>query len=535
MNTCIQCGSQLIERASFCQTCGRPVEVAQQDQAAYQPVSPAGYPPVSPAAYPAGYGQPQPGPYLVGGTAPARYPGDWAGAIIAVTSGVLVALGTALVALLIILSALPDGASGPSPSQMTGATALYTALSFGGSIKASATSGFGTETASVSYQFLGPAVLAFALIGLIYVRRLRRKGTPTFRAAAAQAGRCAVVMAVELVGIFLLTMVGTSTAESSEHADIVTTLVFGLVSLAVTLTIAGFLGLSGILPAQVERVRAVIAGPLRGVIVMFLVANVLALIGVLVLVGHNISGVSDAESGNAWRSIALLLILALPNMTTIALLLGMGVPISANIGGSLTDLDGSSNSPSYSILDLTRHNQLFWLWPLVVALLLLLAGAIAGRRSPYTANGRSMAPMLGVVLPLVLLAFALASSGDVSGETSSPVAGHLNVGLTLGFGVLWGLVFGFIGMAFAARRPAAPQFYAPPAQAFAAPVPGGYPAPPGAGQPPAPGQPGTPQAETYPAGYMPPGYAPPGYATPGYPPPTVVEQPQQPWQEYPRS
>ncbi|HKD97244.1 MAG TPA: hypothetical protein VKB69_06515 [Micromonosporaceae bacterium] len=461
MNTCVQCGSALVDQARFCQHCGWPVD-------APPPAPPAGG---SASAWATSPDYPLPSPAVPRSPAvtPAARPnfaaflsGDWPGAILAVTVGVLAMAAYVLVLMLVNFKVRTDVQPLPGGSFLVGLTAIYTAMASGGSLEVTTHSAFEAGTASVSYQMLGPALIGYALIGWIFVRRLRRAGTPTFARAATQACRCLLVLLLELLAVALLSHVGTDIEGEDVHADVVTTLFYGALTLAVFLAIASILGLRGIASARAERVRTVIAGPLRAVVVLFGLSMAASLIALLVLVAREMNADPPADVASTWWSLAVSLALLLPNAAAIALPFGLGAPVNYNLGGGGFGSDNFSRSAT--VLDLLDRDNIWWLWPVIAVLLMLLTGYLAGRWSPSTVNGRSMAPMLGVVFPAVLLVLAVVSSGDLGGFTTVvpiEVSAGLNIPLAIVFGAIWGLFAGLIGMAMVGRRPVPPPPYIP--------------------------------------------------------------------------
>src|SRR5262249_7845077 len=152
-----------------------------------------------------------------------------------------------------------------------------------------------------------------------------------------EACRCAVVLVLELLVVVTLSFVGTDVSGLSVHAGFASTLAFGTLTLLVMLVVAGILGLDDIAPAGVERVRAAVAGALRAVVVLLGLSIVAPLITEMAM--------QPAGANVAWGSVLLLL----PNLAIMALLFGLGVPVSTGLSGLLS---GNDSGGSVTVFDL---------------------------------------------------------------------------------------------------------------------------------------------------------------------------------------
>jgi hypothetical protein len=369
---------------------------------------------------------------------------DWSGAFITVTLGMLV-MGLSLMLLLLV-----SGEGNAGPSLYIGFTALTIAQAFGGDLRAGpfAFDGFGG-----AHQLLGPALLGFAVMGLWYVRRLRLAEVTSLVGVVGQAVRCLVVLIVELLVDVLLSYVGTGSGDASIHADVPTTLGFGVLTVIVVLVIAGILGLRDLRPVRVERVREVVAGPLGAVMTLFVASMAVVLVVAIVLLARGTSLSGDVSV--LWRGAFVLVFLQLPNIAATALAFGIGVPVDLTVG----QLFGGSAATSQSagVFDLAGHDGVYWLWPLIALLLMVGTGYLAGRWSPVTAGGRSLAPVLGAVLPVMLLLVALVTRSTPGlGGLTGLVDAHFDFPMTLVLGAAWGLGAGLLGMLMAGHRPPPP-------------------------------------------------------------------------------
>jgi len=374
------------------------------------------------------------------------YSRDWRGAVVAVTAGVFVTVAIVFLALLLDSNAGGRGIGGlPTGSVTVGIVAIFVAVAFGGSVDVDSVS---RSLSSGSFQVLGPALIGIAVIGWIWARRLSRDGAATLGSAAAQAGRCVVVLVLELLAVVAASYAGPSAGGLSVHADAVTTVLTGSVALIAGLVVAGFLGLHGIADSRTEQVRALVAGPLRAVMVLLAAGMAVTFVTVLVAVGSN----APVDGGPRWPSILAYLAMTLPDITVMALLFGLDVPFT---NGFADLVPGLNVKRSTTVLDLVGHGGLTWLWPVAAVVLVLLAGYLAGRWSPFSARGRSLAPVLAVVFPAVMVMLLLSSGGAAGVGVSLPA--RLGIGLSVPLAIVItagsGLVAGLLGSVLAGRGP----------------------------------------------------------------------------------
>jgi len=195
--------------------------------------------------------------------------------------------------------------------------------------------------------------------------------------------------------------------------------------------------------------------------VLFAASVVVSFIAEVVLVSDRTDALgSFADPSLIWRGTSVLLGLTLPDIAAMALPFGLGVPVHLDVSGF--GIPGGDLG-SVSVFDLVGHGGMYWLWPVVAVLLMAGTGYLAGRWSPVTRGGRSTAPLLGAVLPVVLLALALMSSGTggLAGLVPGLAIAKPDILLTVVFGALWGAGAGLLGMVLVGRRPVPPPQEAP--------------------------------------------------------------------------
>jgi hypothetical protein len=385
-------------------------------------------------------------------TAPQAFlSGDWAGAASAVVIGLAAMLGLALLAGL-----LGDTSTGSTDaSELIGSVAILVAMAAGGSLSASS----GAVGIDLSFRPLSLTFLGFTLIAVLFVRRLRRRGTTTAMAVGLQACRLAVILAAGMLIVSLISRTGSGSSEVK--VDAFSAMFFGVVTLAIALVPAVVLGLPGVLPPRFEAYRLRVAGPVRGVLVLTATTCAATMIAVLL---YTLSWASDfgdgAEMGPFWRGIAAALLLMLPNLAGAGLLFGIGVPAKGSMGMSF-GLDSTSSSGTVSILDAVDTDGRFWIWPLVIAVLIVMAGVVAARRSPVGPGGRPMVLWFAAVMSISLFVLSLTLSASAGGSLFFSGSIGFDYLLTIVFGGIVGLLGGLAGAAFI-RRTVAPAPTAPP-------------------------------------------------------------------------
>jgi hypothetical protein len=150
----------------------------------------------------------------------------------------------------------------------------------------------------------------------------------------------------------------------------------------------------------------------------------------------------------------------LPNLAGAGLLFGIGVPAKGSMGMSF-GLDSTSSSGTVSILDAVDTDGRFWIWPLVIAVLIVMAGVVAARRSPVGPGGRPMVLWFAAVMSISLFVLSLTLSASAGGSLFFSGSIGFDYLLTIVFGGIVGLLGGLAGAAFI-RRTVAPAPTAPP-------------------------------------------------------------------------
>jgi hypothetical protein len=438
------------------------------------------------------------------------FTGDWLGA--AIVTGI----GTGAMFVLSLLGTLIATTSGRG-SQLFGQVFLYIAMAAGGSAS------FEGFDGDLSFRPLTLTLVGYGAMAFFFLRRLRTQGPVTLPALGLQAGRLAAVHAGALLVIALLSFVGAG--DFGMKADVITTLIFGTVTLAIALFVATLLGLPNLAPGKVEQYRTLLAGPVRAT--LFLTVAACAAFGVAFILLAVIDGGDLTDDPVAFiRSVLALILLMLPNVAGFGTLLGLGVPLS--IGGSGF---GSAVEESVTILDAVDGEPMLWIVPIIALGLLVATGWYSARHSPIAANGRPVGWWLAAVLPVAL--FVLALSVSVSGGFGGAGLGGLSFGgdfdlfFVLLLGAVYGIGAGMLGTLLVPRRPPAyPPGYGPYPQTASGYPPAGYPTGYPAGY--APTAPMPPAAPVPPAAPFPPPapFTPPTQATPE--PPTTLAPPTPP-------
>lgn len=443
MAFCMNCGSGLPEHARFCGNCGTQAGVVGAAPGIEVPAGEA--PMVSPAQ--------ASGPAAIPATQ-VFFSGDWAGAALAVAYGVGMMFGLALIAFL--LMQVDSGYT--EPSVYISGAAAYVALAAGGSVRAAGES-LGADTI-LAFRPLGLTLVGFTLIAVVFAHRIRRRGEVTPTALGFQAGRTVVMFIAALLAVAFVGRVSSSgsNAESlgaTMQVDVMSTVFFGVLTLAVALAVAVVIGAPGVVSARWERLRTAIAEPLRGTLITLAVACVLTLAGIVVVSAAEISQMERADGGSGpWRIIAGTVLLALPNIAGATLLFGLGVPVTGDVSASLLGLNSARGS--FSILTLTDEDQRFWLWPLAIIVLLIISGIASARRVPAGTHRSTAALWSGGVLGAMLFILSLSLSAGAWASAFSVMGFGGSVGfdslLALVYGGVWGFVIAFATLWAAPQR-----------------------------------------------------------------------------------
>lgn len=507
---CPRCGAPSQAGARFCGSCGTPVLgpppgpateapppasgpppeppswlTAPQVPVAPPPVAPppaASVPPPSWNAPTAGWNVPPtagPTPAVRdwatrhGVTAQRFTAGDWPGAVLAV----LACVGSMLVLAALALAVMGvAGTPSITGGQFIALVAMVVALAMGGSVNVEGISGFGVNgAASVAEVPLALTVIGFGALAMVFVRRLRDRRVPNLTEAALQALRVWIVLlgallVVCLVGRFQVdaypTGGGFGTPGLHMTAGIGSTLFFGTCWLAFVLVAATIWRLPALLPPRLCVWRDRAGGPVAGAAVAIGLCCVAALLyGVLYLIVESAgsSGVSITPG-----AVAGVLVLLGPNVLLAVFGFAVGVPLTATptllsglpgLGsGSSGGFGGTGGTASLSLLDVTDQEPIFWLVPLVAAVAIVVGGLVAALHGTSPAEARRSFWRVGVALGAFLLVIAVstsASAGGGVGAVQGDYAVHLHFVIAPLFGLLWGLVGGWVGALLAPGMPAA--------------------------------------------------------------------------------
>jgi len=428
---CPNCGGQVAPGSRFCAQCG----VA---------LSPTGSYPTVPSQ-PTRHGA---SPHKT----PALLTGDWRGALAAAAAGVGTMAGLAVAGLVVLTS---GSASYNTGSALLGDTLRLVAVAVGAELRTGA--GFlGGPTASMAFRPLTITLVGYCVLAAVFLRRLRRSGPVTGPVLGLQAVRVAAVHAALLLAVALVSTVGSDDQPTvlGGEVDVASALFFGTVTLAIALGVAALIGLPGVIPGRVEHYRQLLAGPMRAVLFLVVVASAVTLAAVAWLL---FADRGSSTTGDILKALAAMVLLSLPNAAGFALLFGMGVPLRAGVTLSVVPGDAGGTT---TILDVTGQDYRYWLWPALAVALLLWTGVLSARWSPPAASGRPVGWWLAAVLPVALAVVSVSTT--VSASLNGGVSGFgsfgfdANVGFDLLFVLLlgagYGLVAGMLGAAMVRRR-----------------------------------------------------------------------------------
>jgi hypothetical protein len=287
------------------------------------------------------------------------------------------------------------------------------------------------------------------LIAIYFVRRLPRIGPLTAAGIGLQGVRVGVIHLGSLLVIALLSRI----AGEDGHLGVPSTMFYGTVTLGIALLVAWIVALPGLLPSRVEHYRVMVAGPVKAVLLLAVASCAATLLLVLVLavtastrdtgpfssvLGQ--SGLGSGSLADEWRGLITLLIAFLPTVAGWALLVGMGVPMSA-----------TGVRESTSILDLVDRDPAFLLWPLATIALLVLAGWYSARQSPTASNGRPVGWWLAAVLPTAMFVLALTASIRTDAGVRAASFGF-DLLFVLLLGGLYGIGVGMLGTMLVPRQ-----------------------------------------------------------------------------------
>jgi hypothetical protein len=354
-------------------------------------------------------------------------------------------------------------------------------IAVGGSVELHGDAGFLAETDAAIDAVPLSVTLAWALVtAAVFLLPLR------FRAAAGSRellGRVARVAVLWLLALLLLALVARHTFRISVgggivediaealgvtptvgfRAEVIPTMGFGLLWLLAVLALTFVISTRAPLPTRLLHFQESVRPPAYAMLLLLLAYVVIGLVTGLVVAGTR---------GHPAETLAVLL-LALPNLAWMALGVGIGGSwdghIQEGIGLPMPHvLDEVLRTPggqdaTLDLSSLAEQDGRWWLLVPVAAVLILAAGFIAAVRSPARMKPWQHALHMGLALGLTMLVIGLLSRvlahfgltimgiGDLGGGLGGEVSLQPNLLPLTGFGLLWGLVAGFLGSLLATR------------------------------------------------------------------------------------
>ncbi|MBA2946083.1 streptophobe family protein [Streptomyces himalayensis] len=398
----------------------------------------------------------------------------WLEALAVVLAGLLV---MAVVAALGLWAA---GAAGLPGAAFPRVVAAVVVMAVGGSVRFSGDAGALAETrAELSVIPLSVTLAGALVIAAGILRPLRHRAVAGSRELAGWAGRLAVLWALALIGLSLLARATFAVPAGSEtlselgdlldvsprigfETDLPVTLLFGLLWLVGLFVLTLLVSRRAPLPAHLVRFQESVRPAAFTMVVLLLV---------WVAGGAVIGLLSAAIQGGAAGKLAVLL-LCLPNLTWLALTIGLGTSWEGRVEGQPFDLPmpqaldtvlrDADDSP-LSLRSLTDVDGRWW-WLAVLAGILVLACAfLMAVRSPARLRAWRHAVHMAVALALTVLTICLVARvsahfalsvlgfGDLGGGLSGEVSLRPRLWTALGFALLWGFVGGFLGGLLAGR------------------------------------------------------------------------------------
>lgn len=357
--------------------------------------------------------------------------------------------------------------------------AAVVVMAAGGSVEVSGGAGFlAGADASLSVLPLSVSLAGALTAGYCFLRPLHNRAVARPRELIGRALPLVLLWLLALTGAALLARqtFGISTGDSpleeivgdiidvsptvGFRADVAATLVFGLLWILGLLLIALLVSRRAPLPARLVRFHAALR-PAAFATTLLLLAYVVLGVGVGVVVA--------ATQGHAARTLAVVL-LGLPNLAWLALTLGFGGawegraegPFGLPMPQLLDQVLRGSDLSTVDVAALAERDSRAWWLVAVAAVLLLGAGVLAAVRSPAHVRAWQHALHLGVALALATLVVCLLGRVQAQlgldllgiGEVDS-LGGRIDLSpvlwRTVGLGLLWGAVAGFLG-ALLARR-----------------------------------------------------------------------------------
>ncbi|MGY0065585.1 streptophobe family protein [Streptomyces sp. QTS137] len=397
----------------------------------------------------------------------------WAQALVTVLGG-LIAMGA--VAALGLWAAgaadLPDG-SFPEVLAATVVTAVGGSVHLSGDAEGLA----GTE-GGLTVMPLSVTLTGALFIGWAFLRPLRHRavtGTPEL------AGWAARIVTLWLIALLGLAFAARHTFEISLGEGALGDLgdLFGVtpeVGFAADVPLTVLIGLLWVAGVLVLSLLVSRGAPLPGRLLRFQTAlrpaahAMLQLLLAFVVIGVVIALVVAATRGRPAETFAVLL-LGLPNVTWLALTIGLGATWDGRVEGPfglpmphiLDEVLRTGDVSALNLSTLAEHDGRVWWLPVADAVLLLAVAFVMAALSPAGVRAWQHAVRLAVALALTVLMICLV--GRISARLGLSVLGigDLGTGLfgqvllrprlptALGPALLWGLTAGFAGALLAQR------------------------------------------------------------------------------------
>ncbi|MEU0403717.1 streptophobe family protein [Streptomyces sp. NPDC006197] len=373
------------------------------------------------------------------------------------------------------------------PGGFTAVLAAVVVMASGGKVELSGDAGAlaGTQ-AELTAMPLTVTLVGALVTGFCFLRPLRHHAVAGARELLLRAASVVVLWLAALAGIsalarhdFPLTLGGDAQDPLMElfgdlldavnptvgfRTDVGPTLFYGLLWILGVLAVALLVSRRTPLPPRLVRYHEPVR-PAAFAMLLLLLAYV--------VVGLVIGIVVAATKGHAAETFAVLL-LGLPNVTWLALGVGIGGSWQGRAEGPFglpmpqvldAVLRGDGDSPDLSTVDLSslaaQDARAWWLLP-IAAVLVLAVAFVAAVRSPARITLRQHALHLGIAFALTMLVAApvtlveahfglsVLGIGDLA-SLGGEVVLRPDVWKTAGFGLLWGLAFGFLGGLLASR------------------------------------------------------------------------------------
>ncbi|MFE2510525.1 streptophobe family protein [Streptomyces naganishii] len=349
----------------------------------------------------------------------------------------------------------------------------------GGSVELTGNAGELARThAGITVMPLSVTLVGALVVAAGFLRPLRNRAVAGARELAGWAARIGVLWLLALIGLAfgarqtfavdlgdgVLGAIGGllgATPEVGFTTQVPLTVLFGLLWLAGVLVLALLVAHGAPLPAGLLRFRTAVRPAAYAMVALLLV---------YVLVGLVVALVTAATRGHPAETFAVIL-LGLPNLTWLALTIGMGATWNGRVDGPFGlpmphILDEVLRTPDVSTLNLgtlAEHDGRVW-WLLVADLVLLpAAGFLMATRSPAGVGVPRHAVRMAVALLLTVLMICLVGRvlahyglsllgiGDLGGNLSGEVLLRPRFWSALGLALLWGVFAGLVG-ALGARR-----------------------------------------------------------------------------------